>query len=99
MQTTHASDELLLLDPVISSAGGNVSIDQKQMSIFAGSPFGEYKMSILSQYKSIVGSGFVLWEHMLRSISGQIVNESGNGIANVTVSGNSGDTILINLIS
>ncbi|ETR71940.1 MAG: hypothetical protein OMM_02102 [Candidatus Magnetoglobus multicellularis str. Araruama] len=86
MQTTHASDELLLLDPVISSAGGNVSVDQKQIGIFAGSPFGEYNMSILSQYKSIVGSGFVLWEHMLRSISGQIVNESGNGIANVTVS-------------
>jgi hypothetical protein len=86
MQTTHASDEFFLFDPVISSAGGNVSVDQKNMGIFAGLPLGNYDMKILSEYKSIVGSGFVLWEHMLRNISGRIVNDSGTGIANVTVS-------------
>jgi len=86
INTTHASDEFFLFDPVISSAGGNVSVDQKHMGIFAGLPFGNDNMKILSDYRSIVGSGFVLWEHMLRSISGRIVNESGSGIANATVS-------------
>ncbi|MBF0449988.1 MAG: carboxypeptidase regulatory-like domain-containing protein [Candidatus Magnetomorum sp.] len=86
MHTADAGAEYFLFDPVISSAGGNVSVDNTHMGLFAGMPFGNYDMKILSDYQSIVGSGFVLWEHMLRSISGQIVNENGNGIPDVTVS-------------
>jgi hypothetical protein len=81
----YAAEEYLLLDPVISNAGGNISLDDLNMGIFVGLPFGDYHLDIPPNYQTIMGSGFVLWEHMLRSISGQVVNEKGEGIPNVTI--------------
>ncbi|KPA18614.1 conserved hypothetical protein, secreted [Candidatus Magnetomorum sp. HK-1] len=81
----YAAEEYLLLDPVISNAGGNISLDDLNMGIFVGLPFGDSHLDIPPNYQTIMGSGFVLWEHMLRSISGQVINETGEGIPNVTI--------------
>ena len=81
----YAAEEYLLLDPVISNAGGNISLDDLNMGIFVGLPFGDSHLDIPPNYQTIMGSGFVLWEHMLRNISGKVINEKGEGIPNVTI--------------
>lgn len=82
----YAGDDIFLFDPVISNTGGYVGNEQTTMGIFLGLPVGHPHLTSDDPNRNTTpGSGFVHWEHMRRTISGKVVNNTAEPVANTTI--------------
>jgi hypothetical protein len=82
----YAADDIFLFDPVISNTGGYVGNEQTTMGIFLGLPVGHPHLTSDDRNRNTTpGSGFVHWEHMRRTISGKVVNNTAEPVANTTI--------------
>ena len=86
---THADitpREIFHAFPVLSNAGGQGTIDHLSLHLFLGQPIANQKLFTETPvFQSMNGTGLVLWEHMLRSIHGQVFNTNYDPIPDVMI--------------